>query len=312
MGNLDPSSNLKENYRRHKRVQRLKNTILLIAFIWIIVSIISIIGLAVYVRTLKVRLTKLEENTTVLEQLITGEETTISTDSNSKDDNSSSVSTGMQEDDEVDQMKVYLTFDDGPSDNTSQILDILDEYGVKATFFVIGKEDSESKALYKRIVDEGHTIGMHSYSHDYSSIYSSLKAFKKDFKKIKNCIYEATGVNPVYYRFPGGSSNQVSNVSMYKFISYLNSQDITYFDWNVSSGDATSEAYSTEDLISAVMGDVVNYNSSVVLLHDTEAKDTTVDALSSLIEELQASGAQILPIDEDTELVQHIYYKSIE
>ncbi|MBO4461285.1 MAG: polysaccharide deacetylase family protein, partial [Lachnospiraceae bacterium] len=104
--------------------------------------------------------------------------------------------------------KVYLTFDDGPSHNTELILDILKEYNVKATFFVIGRNDEYSKSLYKRIVDEGHTIALHSYTHRYSSIYASLDAYKEDLQKISDLVYDATGVRSKFIRFPGGSSNK--------------------------------------------------------------------------------------------------------
>ncbi len=205
-----------------------------------------------------------------------------------------------------DVLKVYLTFDDGPSENTNEILDILDDYGVKATFFVVGKPEEEYKGIYQRIVNEGHTIGMHSYSHKYSEIYSSLDAFKNDFEQIQNLIYDTTGVESVYYRFPGGSSNKVSNIDMSQYIQYVNDQGVKYFDWNVSSGDATSLAYTPDDLVENVMNDVVKYKTSVVLMHDTEAKDATVQALPKLIEELQKAGALILPIDGETTVIQHV------
>lgn len=207
---------------------------------------------------------------------------------------------------ENDVMKVYLTFDDGPSDNTDRILDILDDYNVKATFFVVGREDDHSRQMYQRIVNEGHTIGMHSYSHKYSDIYSSVDAFSADFDKISNLIYETTGVSPKYYRFPGGSSNKVSNTDMTDYIRFLNDRGITYFDWNVSSGDATSAAYTADQLVENVMTDVVKYKTSVVLMHDADSKTATVDALPKLIEQLQEQGALILPISEDTTPVQHV------
>ncbi|MBQ9631516.1 MAG: polysaccharide deacetylase, partial [Lachnospiraceae bacterium] len=208
--------------------------------------------------------------------------------------------------DPEDTLKVYLTFDDGPSDNTEDILNILDDYGVKATFFVIGKDDEHSREMYTRIVNEGHTIGMHSYSHKYSDIYSSLDAFASDLDRIQNLIYDVTGVDSLVYRFPGGSSNQVSDVEMNKYIEYLNQNNIRYFDWNVSSGDATSQAYSPDELVENVMRDVVKYKTSVVLMHDADAKDATVAALPALIEKLQAEGAVLLPISDDTTLIQHV------
>lgn len=109
-----------------------------------------------------------------------------------------------------------------------------------------------------------------------------------------------------YYRFPGGSSNQVSNSDMREFIRYLNDRGITYYDWNVSSGDATSQAYTADELIQNVMGDVTKYKTSVVLMHDSAVKPATVEALPALIEQLQGIGAEILPIDENTATVHHV------
>ena len=208
--------------------------------------------------------------------------------------------------------KVYLTFDDGPSSNTAAILDTLAQYNVKATFFVVGKEDEESQEMYKRIVNEGHTLGMHSYSHKYSVIYDSLENFEDDFTKIQNYLYDITGEDCHYYRFPGGSSNQVSNTDMKEFIKYLNDQDVTYFDWNVTSGDATSQAYTADELVDNVLEDVVKYKTSVVLLHDANTKETTVEALGPMIEALQAQGVELLPITEDTTVIQHISADSVQ
>jgi peptidoglycan/xylan/chitin deacetylase (PgdA/CDA1 family) len=202
--------------------------------------------------------------------------------------------------------KVYLTFDDGPSENTDRILDILDDYNVKATFFVIGQDPVEYGDTYKRIVDEGHTIGMHSYSHNYSKIYASEEAFIEDYNQIHDLILNTTGVDTKYYRFPGGSSNSVSNVSKSVLINYLNEQGVVYYDWNVASGDATSQAFTSEQLIDNVMKDVVKYKTSVVLLHDASSKSATVEALPALIEALQEQGAMILPITDETTVIQHV------
>jgi peptidoglycan/xylan/chitin deacetylase (PgdA/CDA1 family) len=205
-----------------------------------------------------------------------------------------------------DTLKVYLTFDDGPSKNTSRILDILDDYGVKATFFVNGRTSKSAKTSYKRIVNEGHTIGMHSYSHKYSDVYASLSSFKSDYTKIHDVIKKNTGVDCKLYRFPGGSSNKVSGQDMTYFINFLNENQIKYFDWNISSGDATSKAYTSDELIENVMNDVVKYKTSVVLMHDAGDKDQTVEALPRLIELLQSKGAIIMPISDDTDLIQHV------
>ncbi|MCR5143968.1 MAG: polysaccharide deacetylase [Lachnospiraceae bacterium] len=295
-------NNLKSKRDRRKRVARIKKTLLSIIAVWIIISILVISMLCVKVISLQKQIDYLTGNYDTSE-MVEG------TNNNSAGD----VTLVNQTDEDIDNLagtedvhKVYLTFDDGPSGNTDQILDILDDYGVKATFFVVGKNDEASKQRYQRIVNEGHTIGMHSYSHKYSEIYSSIDYFKNDFEAIQNCIYDATGVDCMYYRFPGGSSNKVSNIDMSEYIQYVNQQGVTYFDWNVSSGDATSRAYTSDEIVENVMSDVVKYKTSVVLLHDADNKDATVEALPKLIESLQREGVLILPIDEETTVIQHV------
>ncbi|MDC7278231.1 polysaccharide deacetylase [Butyrivibrio fibrisolvens] len=201
---------------------------------------------------------------------------------------------------------VYLTFDDGPSENTEAILDILDDYNVKATFFVVGKDIDTYGDAYRRIVDDGHTIGMHSFSHNYSKLYQSEDSFVTDYNKIHDLILDTTGVDTKLYRFPGGSSNKVSNTSMSVFINYLDSVGATYYDWNIASGDATSQAFTADELVDNVMSDVVKYKTSVVLLHDASNKNATVEALPRLIESLNEAGAVILPITDETEIIQHV------
>lgn len=207
--------------------------------------------------------------------------------------------------------KVYLTFDDGPTANTGKILDILKQYGVKATFFVIGKTDEESKAMYKRIVDEGHSIGIHSYTHKYSSIYESMEAFSQDVLSLQALIKEATGKETFLYRFPGGSSNTVSNIDMKDAIKFLKENGFTYYDWNASNGDATSKQLSAEEMVNNVLTDFPKYNNLTVLMHDGSGKETTVESLPLLIQKLQEAGAQISPIDENTIPVQHVQADSI-
>lgn len=217
------------------------------------------------------------------------------------------------EDITIDKKKeVYLTFDDGPSIYTDMILDILKNHRIKATFFVVGKTDERSKLTYQRIVDEGHTLGMHSYSHQYDSIYNSLNAFDEDFRKLDDLLFEITGIRPKLYRFPGGSSNEVSNKDMSEFIRYLNDKDVTYFDWNVINGDATGENLLAENLINNVMTNVEKNNVSVVLMHDASTKLNTVSSLPNLIEKLKEQGYDILPIEKNTVPLQHVKADSIK
>jgi peptidoglycan/xylan/chitin deacetylase (PgdA/CDA1 family) len=201
--------------------------------------------------------------------------------------------------------KVYLTFDDGPSKYTNQILDILEEKGVKATFFVVVDDYTYSDEL-NRIVSDGHTLGMHSMSHKYEVIYKNLNSFKKDVNGVHDLLLDITGVDSKYYRFPGGSSNTVSRVSIDDCIDYLDSQGITYYDWNALNGDAEYVDYSAEELNMNVMGYVhANPGDSMVLLHDQLNHGATVEALPSLIDTLISEGYEIVPIDETTTPVQH-------
>lgn len=203
--------------------------------------------------------------------------------------------------------RVYLTFDDGPSSNTGRILDILAEYDVKATFFVVGKEEEEYQPLYNRIVEEGHTLGMHSYSHKYQEIYQSVDSYAQDLSKLQEFLYDTTGVWCRYCRFPGGSSNTVSRVDMHDLIAYLDEQDITYFDWNISSGDALNSYISADAIVRNCLSQIPKNNESIILMHDASNKNTTVQALPTLIERILAmDNTVIVPITEDAEPIQHI------
>ncbi|MCM1268186.1 MAG: polysaccharide deacetylase [Bacteroidales bacterium] len=203
--------------------------------------------------------------------------------------------------------KVYLTFDDGPSSNTGEILDILAAYDVKATFFVVGKTEEKYQPLYKRIVEEGHTLAMHSYSHKYNEIYQSRESYVEDLTKLQEFLYETTGVWCRYCRFPGGSSNTVSRVDMHELIEYLEEQDMTYFDWNVSSGDASTAYISPEAVVRNSTARLSEFQEAIILLHDASDKDSTVQALPELIEKIQAmEDTTIVPITDETEPIHHI------
>ncbi len=202
--------------------------------------------------------------------------------------------------------RVYLTFDDGPSANTDRILDILNQYGVKATFFVVAKDGYTDQ--YRRIVEDGHTLAMHSYSHKYSEIYASLDAYKEDLTKLHDFLYELTGEDCNIVRFPGGSSNTISHVDMWELIEYLNKTDMVYYDWNVSSGDASGGRKSIDQIKKNVLDNIDQFSNAVVLFHDASGKDSTVDALPAIIEEiLESDNTVLLPISDDTVRVQHLH-----
>lgn len=317
------SEALRNQRRRRKRIGRIKSSIVIIIAGWIVISMILIIALFVRTASLEKKLDRLIQANSLMEneKISTGsqdagESLQQEVDTESQEPSYAlSPSSGVADADNLaetgDVHKVYLTFDDGPSDNTEAILDILDEYDVKATFFVVGREDEESQELYRRIVQEGHTIGMHSYANKYSVIYQSQEAFETDYQQIKDYLYEVTGTECKYYRFPGGSSNQISNVPMSELIQFLNAEDTVYYDWNVSAGDAASTAYTADEMVENVTEDVVKYKTSVVLLHDANDKSTTVEALGPLIEALREMNAEILPIDEDTQVIQSVKADSV-
>lgn len=203
--------------------------------------------------------------------------------------------------------KVYLTFDDGPSIYTQDILEILDRYDVKATFFVVGKESDAEKEALTMIVDGGHTLGMHSFSHKYAEIYQSPEDFAEDFVRLQSYLYEVTGVESMIYRFPGGSSNTVSDIDMGEFVDYLESQGVQYYDWNISSGDAARTLLSVDTLVRNCTSGIEGNDTSIILMHDSADKPTTVEALPIIIEKILAmEDTVILPITEDTVPVQHI------
>ena len=305
MNETDNAEQIRQQRKKVGRVHRMKKFITGFLVFWTIFSIVAIVILGIFSYSMY---RKIKDLNSTVKTLAENESSSSNRQAASeKDLETNDVETDIENlADESDIRKVYLTFDDGPSQNTGKILDILDDYNVKATFFVNGRTDDHSKKMYKRIVDEGHTIGMHSYTHNYSQVYASLSSFKKDFFRIQDLIYDYTGVKSDLYRFPGGSSNQVSDTSMSTLIRFLNKEHVRYFDWNVSSGDATSNEESSDEIIENVMRDVVKYKTSVVLMHDAATKDTTVKALPELIQRIQKEGDLILPIDENTRLIQHV------
>lgn len=202
----------------------------------------------------------------------------------------------------------YLTFDDGPSENTEKLLDILDKYDVKATFFVIGKKGLDKQ--YKAIADRGHTIALHSYTHTYSAIYKSEKGYFDDLQKISDKVYNLTGVRSHIVRFPGGSSNtkhrKYCKGIMKKLAKSLAEKGYVYHDWNVDSGDATGSNVAAEKLLKNVKNDIGKNEVIDVLMHDTgKSKKTTVEALPSIIEYLKSKGFKFARITDDTEPIQH-------
>lgn len=315
---------LEQQRQRRNHISRIKSGIILAVTIWMMVSILAIVILTVQVVRLSYQvehlLTEREYSSGTPERNMGIPETEISSEEVKETETdiqsgSSETVTGLDSAEnmakEGDTHKVYLTFDGGPDENTDKILDVLEQYDVKATFFVSGNDAEDMKEVYKRIIKDGHTLGMHSYSNQYSTVYGSVEAFEKDFDKLSEYLEKVTGKKSIYYRFPGGSSNGISNVDMTEFVHILNEKGITYFDWNVSSGDTSSDC-TVDDVVKNVTDGVKKYKTSVVLLHDSNENGTTAEALGPLIDSLKKMKAEILPIDQKTEVIQYIKADSVE
>ncbi len=186
---------------------------------------------------------------------------------------------------------VYLTFDDGPSERTPEVLDILKKYNIKATFFVVGNSSALGKECMKRIVSEGHSIAMHSYTHDFKKIYSSVENYLEDVYKLYKLIHEVTGVKPSIFRFAGGSKNGFNRNNYREIIGEMTRRGFDYFDWNLCNNDAVSRALTpVNKCVDSVLKNSANYDTAVVLMHDSKPKTTTVEALPKIIEGLKEQG----------------------
>ena len=297
---------------RNDRVRLLKRIMVIapsiLSLLAVIISVITIVSVADINRRLKsVSLNSYVEQTVVSNNYIVG-----STGTAGSGDAGNVVTFGQSAGAETgdERVKVYLTFDDGPSSNTGEILNILKRHNVHATFFVNGpaSENPGLEPLYKRIVDEGNAIGMHSYSHKYNEIYASKEAFETDLDKIHSLIYNETGVDTRLYRFPGGSGNAVSRLPMSDFADILHARGYEYYDWNIYPGDNTGKSYPEEAIIEGVLGNIDEYRSAFILLHDAENHDSTVDALPEIGEGLLAKNAQFCVIDGNTPVIQQVVY----
>ena len=195
---------------------------------------------------------------------------------------------------------VYLTFDDGPMGYTEKLLNVLDKYNVKATFFVINT-NSKYDYLIKEAYNKGHTIGLHSYTHKYEDIYSSTTNYFNDLNKISNKVEKLTGQKSYIMRFPGGSSNTISrrykNGIMSELTKKVEEKGYSYFDWNISSGDAGSTT-STKQIVYNVTKGLTPNRANMVLMHDI--KGYSVDAVEEIIIYGLSNGYTFLPITAKT------------
>ena len=281
---------------RRRRVQRLKKMIVLFVLVWMLLPVGLSIVLFVRLGALNGQLAETQgylrrvEETMARQEQDAGEEPETAQLDRKEVIVTAPVAGADGQDKDVTAVepeaahKVYLTFDDGPSKYTEEILDILDEYDVKATFFVLGKENEHSIEMIREIAERGHTLGMHSYSHKYADVYRSVDDFSADFYRIYAYILENTGIQSTCYRFPGGSSNTVSDLDMHVFADFLAEQEIEYYDWNLSSGDGGSVLLDVDTLVRNSTQDIEKHETSIILMHDAASRPTTVEALPQIIE----------------------------
>lgn len=199
---------------------------------------------------------------------------------------------------------IYLTFDDGPGEYTNALLDTLEKYDVKATFFVTGNGDD---AVIKREFDEGHTVALHSLSHQYAHIYASVENYFSDLAGVSDRVKNITGVESKIMRFPGGSSNLVSKRYDHKtrimstLTREVEARGYHYFDWNVDSDDA-GKANSPEVVFNNVVSRLKD-GENVVLQHDV--KPYSVEAVAQIIEYGLANNFVFDAITMETPVVHH-------
>ena len=203
--------------------------------------------------------------------------------------------------------KVYLNFDDGPSQNTLEIFRILMEHNAKATFFVV---NSKYNAYMKQIVESGNAIALHTFTHNYKTIYQSEAAYFEDLQKISDVVKRETGVEAKVIRFPGGSSNTVSRRYQKGIMTRLTKQveekGYTYFDWNCSSGDANGNGIPAAKLLRNIQAETKHMNGHiVVLMHDSQAKTTTVEALPEILTYFESKGFTFEVLTPETPDVHH-------
>lgn len=184
---------------------------------------------------------------------------------------------------EHDEKVIYLTFDDGPSIITDKILDILKANNVKAIFFLIGNQIEENKSTVKRIYDEGHGIGLHTYSHKIKKIYSSQDAFIKEMNNTREEINSVIGIRPDIIRFPQGSRKHLSKNMLEK----LNKYNYRVYDWNIVTSDGIKAKTPPAKLFKEATGDKDKPNPIILLMHCDYMHKNTCKALPKIINYLK-------------------------
>lgn len=278
--------------------ENLKNRYILIAIIGIIIIVLIII-FAVVANVNAKKKEKIAKEIEIQKELEKKEEIMrFVLESKQKEKEEEEKATGI----------IYLTFDDGPSaDSTPQILDILAKNDIKATFFVLHYNE-QNEHLIKREHEEGHKVALHGYTHNYSEIYTSADSCMENFRKIQEQVYNTTGEKSNIIRFPGGGSNTISKKYcegvMTELTGRVVNEGFRYFDWNVDSDDA-GRAKNSEDIYNNVTNGIKPGRSNVVLMHDFTKNDKTIGALDRIIAFGKENGYVFRKITDETPMVTH-------
>lgn len=197
---------------------------------------------------------------------------------------------------------VYLTFDDGPSARTAEVLDILKANGIKATFFVTGQTSELAQEMMRRMVNEGHTIAIHTYTHRYTEIYASVEGYLADFDRIYNWVYQVTGVYPQIFRFPGGSVNAYNRGIYRDLVAEMDRRGFVHYDWNAMCGDADGKTHTPEELAQNALS-AVGTGQAIVLMHDNAVRQTTVACLPAVIAGYRSAGYTFAPLTPEVKAI---------
>ncbi|WP_244964881.1 polysaccharide deacetylase [Paenibacillus barcinonensis] len=195
---------------------------------------------------------------------------------------------------------VYLSFDDGPGKYTPEVLDILHDAGVKATFFVLGQHAERKPEMIKRIHREGHVIGNHTYNHEYSELYRDFPSFWQQIKRTEDIINSIIGIRPVLVRAPGGTYGHFDHT----YFELLKNGGYAVMDWNVDSGDSKRRNVPAAEIVAHATAVPSGMSNALVLMHDGGAHAETVKALPDIIRYYKQQGYRFEVMQPSDEPVQ--------
>lgn len=199
---------------------------------------------------------------------------------------------------------IYFTFDDGPSQYTYSFLEYLKKHNVKATWFVVPSREQWNMDALKAIADQGHTIGVHSYTHDYKKIYASVEAYLEDFHEAWSIIREATGQTPQLFRFAGGSNNDFNVDTRDAIIKEMTRRGFRFYDWNVDSGDVDGATW--QDMYNSIPRDCRNLKRPIILMHDSAGTKNALYVFEDVLKLLIGEGYKFDALQNDTQPIQFV------